>query len=203
MKVGSSIILLLICAAAKAHEPVRGRISATVGPYLYQTHLKRNYPGFDSPERLGFGISVLGDVDKNGGIEAGMFYINKFFFRKADTLAVKEKVKRMYITLGYRHWFTSRFSFAGAFFSSYLMGDPVIVQTDFVPKEASPATSALDNVDYGGDFSLQWEVWRLKGEMQPTFIIDLRYSISNTSRDHEDSDHRAVYFAYKQEVRLR
>lgn len=181
-----------------AHQPVAGKVMASGGLYLYQTDLGRTYDNVSQPKFLSAGITLSGDLDSNGGVEVGMFFLQKHFYRKADPYAIVEKVKRIYITTGYRHWFNSSFSAGLAIFSSYAMGDPQEIHNSF-PGGNAPSTSADDAADFGLDFSFQWEFYTWKEFL---LLSDIRYSKSFTDRKNEDADHRALYLAIKREVNL-
>lgn len=173
-----------------AHAPEEGKICATTGPYLYRTKTSRPQP--ETTPYLGYGLIAEGDVDVNGGVEIAIFYIDKLYFIEKGGDQVVEQIKRMFITTGYRHWFNETFSFAGALFSSYSMGDAkVVVQPDTVD---ALETSARDITEYGMDFSLQVELW---GNEEMAAVVDTRYSWSTTRNQREDADVYGVALAFK------
>ena len=112
-------IIFLFNFECFAHSPEEGQIWATTGPFIYQTKTARSQP--EKAPYLGYGLIAEGDVDMNGGVEIALFYVDKLYFIEKGGDNVVEQIKRMYITTGYRHWFTNWFSFAGALFSSYSM----------------------------------------------------------------------------------
>jgi hypothetical protein len=80
-------------------------------------------------------------------------------------------------------------SASAALYSAYPLGNTKISYSDFSKDQEIP-TSARDTTEYGFDFAFQSELW--KG---PKFDImaDIRYSLSLTSRDHEQADHYGVF----------
>ena len=180
-------ILIVVCTNAGAHTPEEGKVSALVGPLLFRTNFGGDCPQMESPYLGSFGIIAEGDLNKHGGLEIGMLYLPKLFFRQTGAYYLVERIKLMYITMGYRRWFKPNFSAALALFSSYAMGDPTIVHQDSTTLGPTD-TSARDTTEYGLDLSLQWEFWA-----QDKFagVLDFRYSRSLTSKDHEDADHYA------------
>ncbi len=184
------VIIYLLNFECLAHSPEEGMIWATTGPYVYRTKTSMSHPG--NTPYLGYGLIAEGDVDSNGGVEIAIFYIDKLYFSDKGDAHVVEQIKRMFITTGYRHWFNETFSFAGAIFSSYSMGDPKVVVG---PDNADGlATSARDITEYGMDFSFQTELW---GNGQTAFVLDSRYSWSGTRNQREDADVYGVALAVK------
>jgi len=175
-------IVFMYGLSAGAHVPSEGDIHVTAGPYFHATHARDH--DIHSPWLGGFGAIVEGNIDKNGGFEISAFYLNQFFSMNQDGLLVNEVGQRMYITMGYRHWFHARWSAAAAFFSSYLMGDPKPVHRD-PGGPTVPVTSAKDTTEYGFDFSVQYEAARWN---RFAAVIDLRYSLSVTQKPAEDAN---------------
>jgi hypothetical protein len=187
------IILLAVPKAAFAHIPEEGKVYVSSGPYIYKTNFGASSPGVKSPILGGGGLLVEGDINDRAGLEIGLFYLHKLFFRRVDGGFIEEKIKLLYVTMGYRRWFGDEFSAAAAFYSSYTMGDYVIIHSDFSPEDLHD-TSARDTTEYGFDFSVQWEFWRNKAIAA---FVDGRFSRSVTPKDHEDSDHYGVLVALK------
>lgn len=175
------------------HQPQKGKVMGTIGSTLMQTDTRESYPGASHPWLGGFGIIAEGDVDNNGGIEIGMFYMPKLFYSSTQGESLVEKIKTVYITMGYRHWFTKKFSAAGAFFSSYTIGDQTVVHKSAAATN-SLTTSAEDITEYGFDFSLQWEVW---SDGFLSIILDGRYSQSVTAKTYESANHYLGFFGLK------
>lgn len=187
------ILLTFLADSASAHPPKVGTIMATMGPYIYRTSFDSRVNGVDSPIMAGAGLIVEGDVDKNGGLEIGAFYLHKDYFRRQDGGVLQQTNKIMYITMGYRHWLTHRFSGAAALYSSYTMGDFRTVHTDF-PSGSDVDTSAHDTTDYGFDFSLQYEFLTID---RLHFVFDARYSLNVTPKYHEEADHYGALVGVK------
>ncbi|MEK6555043.1 MAG: hypothetical protein AABZ31_07380, partial [Bdellovibrionota bacterium] len=115
--------ILSFSLTAGAHQPKRGKIFASAGPYVYRSFPDSSYTGAEAPWLGGFSIFVEGDVDKNGGLEIGLTYLHQLYFvRKGDSVLV-EKVKRVRASTGYRHWFGHDFSGALFFTNAYSIGD--------------------------------------------------------------------------------
>lgn len=174
-----------------AHIPREGDVRAAVGPFWYKTDLRDH--SFDSPTQGGIGVIVEGDVDYYGGVEIGAFYNRQLFSIQKEGKELTEFGKRMYITMGYRHWLNPYFSGAVAFFSSYAMGEPQIVRNDFGQNQ-QPKTSASDVTEYGFDFSLQCEPL---SKDRLALVLDARYSLSVTSKPGEASNFFGLFVAFK------
>ena len=195
---------LILCASilgfaisTAAHQPVDGDIHATFGWLAYQTHTLDHY--WRPQALVAPGLIAEGDLNSHGGLEISMFYLQNAFSVKQDGRVVTERVKRVYIATGYRHWLNRKFSVALAFSSSYAMGDPRPVADDF-PLQTKPPTSASDTTEYGMDLSLQYEPWR---KDRVGFVLDARYGYSVTAKRHEDSNHYGVMLAFKYFVQSR
>lgn len=187
------IIIILLFEPVFAYSPKQGNVSAMIGPFLHQTYFPKSDLFIDAPVMGSFGIVAEGDVNDHGGVEIGLFYLNKYYFREQSGQFISEKAKTMYITMGYRYWLLSRLSGALAFYSSYSMGDPTPVASQFSSGTA-PTTSAKDITEYGFDLSLQWE-WALYEKFSA--VVDGRYSVSITSKPKENSDHYGVLLGIK------
>lgn len=188
--VAAIIIFLFASGQAFAHEPAEGKIHAALGPYVL--HSVPYHHNFTSPFMAGVGILAEGDIDDNGGIEIGIFYFPEYFSIYRDGMEITEKAKRIYITMGYRHWFTKQFSMAFAFFSNYSMSEAEVMNNDFGPY--APKTSAHDMTEYGFDASVQWEFWNHENF---SLLVDARYSYSMTMKSGEDQNFVAGLVALK------
>ncbi len=187
--------LILYCANSWAHTPDEGKITFSLGGYYYQPQWPSDV-GVDPPVLRGAGLIAEGDLDKNGGIEIGFFHLSKVYLRTDGDDYLAERIQRMYITLGYRHWFERRFSGALAFFSSYSMGDPETYRSRQITGRVIE-TSARDITEYGFDFSVQWEFlyWN-----KVAFLLDGRYSLSVTSKTQEHSNFFGALILLKFEI---
>lgn len=173
-------------------------MTATVAPYIYQTHNIRN-SRLSTPVLLGGGLIVEGDISRNGGLESSVNYLQKIYSRRVDDKYNVEKVKRMYVTVGYRYWFNPSISTALAFFSGYSMGEGSVIHTDF-PYNSRPDSSADDIAEYGLDFSILYEPWT-NGTL--AIVLDGRYSYSLTDKSGEDGNHYGVLVGLKYIVQER
>lgn len=184
-------VLMMASGAAFAHRPDDGKVYASFGPYLFQTH--RWQEQFASPIRTGWGLVAEGDFNKYGGLEFAMLYMNQIFGIEREDKKVIEQVKRMYIAMGWRHWFARDFSVSPSFFSSYVMGDAKIIRNDFGTPDP-PHTSARDPVDYGIGISAQLEAFHFENF---AVIIDGRYNYSLTPKRGEDMNTYGFFIGFK------
>jgi hypothetical protein len=184
--------LFIVCIPARAHRPEDGKVYAAFGPYEYQT--QRFEEQFKSPVFGGWGLIAEGDLNKHGGVELTLIYMNPIFAIEREDKKVIERVKRMYIAMGWRHWFSRDFSVSPSFFSSYVMGDAHIVRNDFVGVASPPHTSARDGVDYGFAISAQVETLRFDNF---AVILDGRYSYSVTPKPGEDMNQYGLFVGFK------
>lgn len=169
-----------------------GKIHATIGPYLFQTHRLATSKGSD-PIMSGFTLIAEGDVDYNGGIEISISYLQKIYPREVGDKVNIEKNKKIYVNTGYRHWFNKKYSAGLSFFSAYSMGGTRVVRSDF-PLSSRPPSSAKDPAEYGFEFSLQYEPIQV-GKF--FLVVDGRYSHSVTSKDNEDGNHYGLILGLK------
>lgn len=180
-----------------AHQPEDGLVHASFGPYVFQTQALHN--SFYSPPSMGWALIAEGDLNKYGGLELTAIYMDPIFVVGRDQGKVIEKVKRMYIAMGYRHWFNPEISVSPSFFSSYVMGDAKVVKSDFA-RENTPDTSARDPVDYGFALSVQYEFLR---SHRFAALLDARYSYSVTPKSREDSNVYGGIIAFKYFIQAR
>ncbi|WP_413289195.1 hypothetical protein [Bdellovibrio sp. HCB337] len=169
-----------------AYIPEEGQVTATLGPYWSKT----NFESTTSPEAnpsfmTGLGLVALGDINNFSSLEITMFYTPKDFIRQQGDEFIVERSQLLHIGMGYRYWINPYFSSSLAFYSSYTMGDPMVVYTDFPPGQ-DINTSARDTTEYGFDWSIQGQLW---GSDQVAVILDTRYSFSVTPKqgEHEDT----------------
>jgi len=184
-------LCLVASSIALGHTPKEGDIWANIGPFIYKT--KTPHPIANEVPMSGGGIVAEGDVDYNGGVEIAMIYLDKLYVRTRNDDVVAERIKRMYITTGYRHWFASPISAGLAFFSGYSMGDPKVV-LDERPSGDSLVTSARKITEYGFDTSIQCELY---GDDHFGLVVDLRYSWSLSREEQEDADTYGAMLNFK------
>ena len=191
-----SFLLFVMNIPAWAHVPEEGKVTAVVAPYFYKTYFEETSTPVKSPLSSGLAIVAEGDIDKHGGLEIGIFFISKLYLRKTEAEELAERIKQVYITMGYRHWFNEKWSVAAAFFSTYVMGKRKIEFSTFQPPQ-NINTSASDTTEYGFDFSIQYEIWR-KGDLSA--LIDTRYSYSITDKNNEYGDHYGFLIGLRYQI---
>lgn len=171
-----------------AYTPKEGKVSTIIGPFTSKTNFQVADSVVKAPQMGGFGMIALGDTGDKGSLEIGLFHMHKTYLRKTGDRALAESVETAHITMGYRWWWTEVFSGSVTFFSAYPMGDTEVIHRR-VPANTPFDTSAADLTEYGLDFSIQTELgsW-------PRFalILDTRYSLSLTAKEHEYADHFGV-----------
>lgn len=180
-----SFLLFVTINRVWAHVPEEGKVTAVLAPFFYKTYFEGTSTSVKSPLTSGLALIAEGDIDHHGGIEIGVFFINKLFLRKTETEELAERIKQLYITMGYRHWFNARWSVAAAFYSTYIMGERILIHSTFNPPR-DINTSASDTTEYGFDFSVQYEIFKA-GDFAG--LIDGRYSLSVTDKSNEYGDH--------------
>lgn len=173
---------------AHAYQPKEGNISATLGWLFHQTNFDASHTGARAPIQGDLAIITNGDINDVGALEIGVYHLNKRYFRSENFRYVGEAVETIHITMGYRHWWSSRFSSALAFASSHSMGDITRFHDDFKP--APPIdTSAQDTTEYSADLSLQYDVFSYD---RVTVAVSGFYSLSFTGKPNEKADHYGV-----------
>ncbi len=189
------VTLILLCFACQswAYNPSEGNISLYLGPFLYKTSIVNTVKVPSTPEQVGFGMVLLGDINKNSSLEIGLFVLDKNYYRELGNDYIGEQTQLVHITMGYRRWFSEIFSGSLTFYSAYSMGDIKLLHTDFTPSN-NIDTSARDTTEYGFDLALQAEVWEYESN---AVVLDLRYSKSVTSKKDEDGDHYGVLIGYR------
>lgn len=185
-------LTFLIPMAAHAHRPEDGKVYGATGPYLYRT--VQYEEEFHSPMLGGWGLTGEGDLNRYGGLELTLLYTNPIFALERGDKKIVEQVRRMYIAMGWRHWFGRDFSISPSFFSSYVMGDAKIVRSDFSGVSDTPHTSARDPVDYGFALSVQLEALHFD---RFAMVVDLRYSHSVTPKYGEDMNQLGLFAGLK------
>lgn len=189
-------IFLTLSGPCLAYTPSAGNVSAILGPFVYKTNFRGSESGVTSPQLGGFGLMAVGDVDDKGSLEIAMFDMHKLYIRQQSGLFISEEKEVIHITMGYRWWLNSYFSTSLTFYSSYSLGDPKIIHSDF-PIGAEIDTSARDTTEYGFDFALQSELW---SQGKYAVVADARYSLSVTNKKNENSDHYGIFLGVRYEV---
>ena len=156
-----------------------------MGPFVYKTSFENTATGATSPPLGGFALLVQGDANDHSGLEIGLFYMHKNYYRQLAGSWMAENTELMHITMGYHYWLTSRFAASLSFSSAYSMGSVKRVHSDFVPGSEID-TSARDATEYGFDLSLQSELW---SQDKLSLVLDTRYFRSVTPKVNESADH--------------
>ncbi|KYG65767.1 hypothetical protein AZI86_01435 [Bdellovibrio bacteriovorus] len=187
-KLSFGIMSLIICfwipKNASAYSIQRGNVSAILGNYVYRTHYQGSDPAISTPYLSGPALTVLGDVSDNGSLEIVTIYMNKLYIREQGGLSVAEKTQAFHITMGYRHWFGSYFSTSLGVYTSYPMGESMIVHDAF-PTGQRINTTATEASESGLDWSIQWEAWN-NGRWGA--VLETKYSYSLTKQSNEWAD---------------
>lgn len=168
-----------------AYTPKEGNVSAIIGPFFSKTNFQEDRATANNFKN-GFGVMAVGDFNDKASLEIGIFYMHKHFYRLLTPSLIGEQAELMHVTMGYRRWLTSRISTSLAFYSSYSIGQQGLIYNDFPPGSQIIDTSARDITEYGFDFAVQTELW---AEKFWSVILDARYSLSVTNKEHERGDH--------------
>lgn len=187
------LLFLFIQLTANAYTAKEGNILAKLGYFASKTAFQDSYSLIDTPIQSGFGLFAEGDMWESGGLEIGIMYMRKLFIRQQADKYISERTELMHIGMGYRHWFNTWLSGSLLFYSEYTMGDPEVVHSDFAPG-ADIDTSARDTTEYGFDVSLQSIIWEKE---RYAVVLDGRYSISFTNKDHEHGHHYGAFVAFQ------
>lgn len=175
------------------YTPKEGNITANIGPFIYKTNFRGSDSGIQSRVLSGTGVLVNGDINQNGALEIGLFYMDKYFFREKDGLYKAENTDLIHITMGYRRFISSLLSVSLSLYSSYSLGDPHISANEF-PPDQDVDTSARDITEYGLDIAAQYELWSLD---RFAIVTDLRYAYSLTNKLSERSDHYGAFITLR------
>jgi len=176
-----------------AYIPAEGNVTASYGLFLYKT----NFTGSDqvptSPILGDLGFITNGDITGQGSLEIALFHMNKIYYRNINDLYLAEKAELIHITMGYRRWLSEKWSAGLGFYGAYTIGDYQILHSDSNVDQQID-TSARDTVEYGFDFSIQYELWAKNKE---TVFTDLRYSYSISNKENEKGDHYTLFVGYR------
>ena len=119
--------------------------------------------------------------------------MNKIYYRNVNDLYLAEKTELIHITMGYRRWLSEKWSAGLGFYGAYSIGDYQILHSDS-NVDLQIDTSARDTVEYGFDFSVQYELWAKNKE---TVFSDFRYSYSISNKENEKGDHYTLFVGYR------
>lgn len=187
------LLFFMFCLESLAYEPQEGNVAAILAPFVSRTDYSGSSSGAKAPIFGDVGLIVQGDINEVGALEIAMFHMQKAYFRTENAKTIAEKTELMHITMGYRRWLSSLWSASLSFSSSYPMNQPRVLHTDF-PTGQNIDTSARDIVDYGLDFSIQYEIWMRK---RYSVIADARYGRSITDKQNEKGSHYGLAIGLK------
>lgn len=186
-------LVLLLTRTASAYLPEAGKVTATLGPFVYKTNFTDTQYGVRAPFKGDVALIVNGDVNNHGSLEIGLFHLQKEYVRDQSERYLAEEVQTMQVALGYRYWLGPRVSTAAALVSDYSLGEPKILHNDF-PPDQNFQTSAHDIVKYALGISLQGDIW---SERTYSILFDARYNYSFTEKSHERGDLYGVMIGVK------
>lgn len=178
-------LILMTSLQSIAYVAKEGNISAIVGPFFSKTNFTESR-AVDNDLLNGMGVIAVGDFNDRAALEVGIFYMNKQYYRLLTPNLVAERAELMHVTMGYRRWLQSWLSGSLSFFSSYSIGQASVVYNDFPAGGEVADTSARDITEYGVDIALQFELMQ---RQEWAVILDTRYSLSVTDKQHESGDH--------------
>ncbi len=182
-----------------AYAPTEGNITSYFGPYLYKTNFRGSDSGAASPVLAGIGLVVNGDVNEKGSLEISLFLMEKNYFREETGKYIETQTTLAHFTMGYRRWFSEKFSGSLCFASGYSVGSPRLIHSDF-PVGSEIDTSAKDTVEYGFELALQSEIMK-----RPTYtiLVEARYLMSVTNKANENADHFGLMLGFRYAVQER
>lgn len=192
----SIVTFIFYSHQSMAYKPEKGRVSASTGPFLFQSDVQREEENFYPKPRLGYSLMAEAIISKRAGVEIGLFYMNKHYLRNDGTNFIIQKTTRMYITTSYRYWLSNYFSTALGIFSSFTMGDPTTLEkTPGLPDDFR--TSAESVANYGLDLSLRFEY---EFDKKNGLNFDIRYSYAWTEQDNELLNHVLAGLFYRRQI---
>ncbi len=182
-----------------AYVPEVGRVSASTGPFLFNSDSNTSNSNFYPNPRLGYSLIAEAIFAKNSGLEIGFFYLQKPYFRNDGPNFLIQKTTRMYITTGYRYWWGPYFSTALGIFSSFTMGDAKnLDQSSALPADFKTSAETITN--YGADVSFRFEY---EIDQKNGLNLDMRYSYSWTKLSSEKADHVLVGLFYRRKIDIK
>lgn len=188
-----SLSIFLLARNAAAYTPVRGNITATLGPYIFNTNWHDTPTGYKSPEQWGAALTALGDVNDSGSLEISVIYMNKLYALQESAKTIAEKTQLVHVTMGYRFWLWPYLSTSLGLYTSYPMGDVEVVYNDFA-SGTTPATSARSTTETGLDWAIQGQLW---GQDRFALISEARYSYSLTKKSGEHADQYGFFLGIR------
>lgn len=178
-------LIFLFPFPTSAYNPKEGNISSVFAVTSSRSHFESGRTGVNAKEYSGPALIVQGDINSEGNLEIGAFWMTKEFFRDEGENYLLEKSQFIHISMGYRHWFKSWLSSGLSFYSAYSIGNPEIVDSRNVSGPGL-TSSARDKTEYGFDFSIQTEIFE---SGRYGMIFDTKYSYSVTGKKDEYPHH--------------
>lgn len=194
-----ALLVLTLSFSTQAYEPRVGKVTASIGPTLFITDQPTNSDSFYPNSRPSLALITEAVFAKNSGLEIGIFYLDKPYYRSSGSDFIIQKRKRMYITTGYRYWWCKHFSSALGIFSSFSMGNiKTIEATAGIDEDFK--TSAQDITKYGIDGSMRFE---FDVNKRDGIAFDMRYSYSYTSYSNERANHIMAGLFYTRDIEIK
>jgi len=186
---------------SKAYQPEEGMLRASVGSFLHHGDFRSRPDAFYDKTKLGLSLVTEVVIAKNLALEFGFFYLRKPYLRQEDNRFLVEELNRLYITTGVRRWWSTFFSTGLNLFSSFSMGDPVVVASSGLITEDFDTLARRDSAAvYGLDVSTRFEV-----ALNPkdSIFLDFRYSYSLSSESNDEANHMLLGLFYSREIRVK
>ena len=187
------IILLFTPTLALSYDTSEGNISVSAGALLSQSIFNSSADGSAASQLGSFGFTVLGDINEQGSLEVGFYFLNKQYYREIGERSLVEMTKLSHISMGYRRWLSKKASASLSLGTGYSMGEVQVVQSDFLLNE-NVGTSARDTTEYTLDLAFQYELWR---QNKNSVFLETRYSKSLTAQKDEYADHASIMLSWQ------
>ena len=199
MTMGKLVFLIMLgySLGCFAYQAQPGQVNAFFGPFLHQIDYDNSKVFHDERWSGGFGLLVTGDLHEKAAIELSIFHFYKTFFRELDDRLIAEKTGFLHFTMGYRRYFSEKWSGSLSFTSSYTMEKRREIFSSLQATDVRP-TSASDITEYGYDLAVQYEFWR---RLEEAIVLDTRYHISVTNKVKEYGNHYGFYIAYRRLIK--
>ena len=184
-----------------SYQPKEGKLSASFGPFIHHGDFRSRPEAFYDKSRLGWALVTEAVFAEDWALEVGLFYLKKPYLRETSERFLIEELDRLYITTGARRWWASFFSTGFNFFSSFSMGDPVVVASSGVIDDDFETLATRDSAAvYGLDLSARFE---LDLSSRDGIFLDLRYSYSLSSQGRDEANHMIIGIFYMREIRVK
>ncbi len=127
----------------------------------------------------------MGDVNESGSLDFSFLAFDKYYTLHKGSILKVDRLKRMQIISGYRHWWTKNFSIASGLNSGYTMGDPESLYDSCANTCSDMKTHAHTVTEYAVDLDLT-AAFPLNSLDETLFSLKYSYSLSSTGA--RDSD---------------